>query len=104
MSSATTFFQKIMSQEEIASRIQEAFALLDIGLEKESEQMIQGLLAQAPTAEVHSAAIYIFNRLGRFIRASVSADILLDQKKPLPPEELFRIALAFNFSGRLQEA
>ena len=93
-----------MSQDEIASRIQESFALLDIGLEKESEAIIQSLLAQAPTAEVHSAAIYIFNRLGRFIRASVSADILLDQKKPLPPEELFRIALAFNFSGRLQEA
>lgn len=93
-----------MSQDDIASRIQEAFAHLEIGLEKESESIIQSLLAHAPTAEVHSAAIYIFNRLGRFIRASVSADVLLDQKKPLPPEELFRIALAFNFSGRLQEA
>jgi tetratricopeptide (TPR) repeat protein len=100
----TNFPNKIMSQDEIASRIEEALALLDIGLEKESEAIIQSLLAQAPTAEVHSAAIYIFNRLGRFIRASVSADVLLDQKSPLPAEELFRIALAFNFSGRLQEA
>ena len=93
-----------MSQEEIASHIEEALALLDIGLEQESEVIIQKLLSQAPTAEVHSAAIFIFNRLGRFVRASVSADVLLEQKRLLPVDELFRIALAFNFSGRLQEA
>ena len=80
-----------MSQEDIASHI-------------ESEAIIQKLLVQTPTAEVHSAAIFIFNRLGRFIRASVSADILLDQKRLLSADELFRIALSFNFSGRLQEA
>lgn len=93
-----------MSQDDISSRIEEAFALLDIGLERESESIIQGLLAQSPTAEVHSAAIFIFNRLGRFIRASVSADALLARETALPAGELFRIALAFNFSGRLQEA
>lgn len=93
-----------MSQDEISSRIEEALALLDIGLGKESEAIIQSLLAQSPTPEVHSAAIYIFNRLGRFMRASVSADVLLDKKQALSAEDLFRIALAFNFSGRLQEA
>lgn len=93
-----------MSQDEIAQRIDEALALLDIGLEQECEQAIQTLLVHAPTPEIHSAAIFIFNRLGRFIRASVSADALLEQKRILPADELFRIALAFNFSGRLQEA
>ncbi|MEI8294165.1 MAG: hypothetical protein WCG66_09280 [bacterium] len=93
-----------MSQDEVASLIEESLALLEIGLEQESEQIIQNLLFQAPTDEVHSAAVFIFNRLGRFIRASVSAEALLARNRPLPTDELFRIALALNFSGRLQEA
>lgn len=93
-----------MSQDDIACQIEEAIALLEIGLNEDSADLIQRLLATAPCAEVHSAAIFIFNRLGRFIRASLSADFLLAQKTALPSDELFRIALAFNFSGRLQEA
>ena len=84
--------------------LQESSALLDLGLGEEAVAIIERLLSEGPDREVHSMALCVFNRLGRFARACISADALLEDEVARTDEEIFNIALAFNFSGRIREA
>jgi len=84
--------------------LDEAFALLELGLNEEALASIERQLVEDPCREVHSAAVAIFNRLGHFSRAARCADLLLQQGGDCAAEDLSRASLAYNFAGRLQEA
>ena len=84
--------------------IDEATALLELGLNDEALALIECQIAEDPCPDVLSAAIGIFNRLGHFARAAGCADELRQHGSSCSPGDLFRISHAYNFSGRLEEA
>lgn len=92
-----------MTQNQPSPLFEEATALLDLGLQKEAVRLIESRIIAGADREVHAAGLEVFNRLGRFLRSGIHADALLEAGG-CSREELFRIALAFNFSGRVQEA
>lgn len=85
-------------------RLDEAIALLELGLNDEALTLINCLIIDDACPEVLSAAIGIFNRLGHFARAARCADELRALGSACSPEDWSRISLAYNFSGRLEEA
>ena len=58
-------------------QLDEATALLELGLNDEALVVIDRQIAEDPCQEVLSTAIGIFNRLGHFARAARCADDLL---------------------------
>jgi tetratricopeptide (TPR) repeat protein len=98
-----TFSTFQMTQSQPSPLLEEASALLDLGLHDEAVRLIDTRLGDWSDREAHAAALEVFTRIGRYARAGVSADVLIDAGN-CTREELFRISLAYNFSGRLQEA
>jgi len=85
-------------------RLEEALALLNLGLNDEALAVIDAQLLADPCHKVRVTAVEIFNRLGHFERAARCADQILAERHQCSPEDLFQVSLAYNFSGRLQEA
>jgi tetratricopeptide (TPR) repeat protein len=84
--------------------LDEAFALLDLGLNEEALAVIESQLATDPCREVHAAAVAIFNRLGHFTRAARCADELLRHGTACTPTDRELASRAYNFAGRIREA
>lgn len=97
-----TFLKMILSDPK--PKLEEAFALLNLGLNEEALALIDSQLAADPCHQVRIAAVEIFNRLGHFDRAARCADEVLAERRLCSPEDLFQVSLAYNFSGRLLEA
>jgi tetratricopeptide (TPR) repeat protein len=93
-----------MTPQSIRARLEESLALVELGLRDEAAALIDRLLCEAPCQEVYATAVQVFNRLGRFARASVCAQALLESGEKLSEEMRFRISLAFQFAGRVKEA
>jgi len=85
-------------------KLEEALALLNLGLNDEAIAAIEAQLLVDPCHKTRITAVEIFNRLGHFERAAHSADEILAERDECTPEDLFLVSLAYNFSGRLQEA
>lgn len=85
-------------------KLEEALALLNLGLNEEALAAIEAQLLEDPCHKVRITAVEIFNRLGHFDRAARCADEVLAERSLCGPEDLFQVSLAYNFSGRLREA
>ena len=92
-----------MSDTNLPALVNEAFALLDLGLNDEALAITERLVQSAPVREVRLAAMQVYIRLGMFDRACECADELLAMGEA-DTEDLSLISLALNFGGRIQEA
>lgn len=84
--------------------LDEAFALLELGLNEEALAVIEAQLAVDSTREVLAAAVTVFNRLGHFKRAAGCADDLLAHGFACSSTDREVASRAYNFSGRLRDA
>jgi tetratricopeptide (TPR) repeat protein len=85
-------------------KLEEALALLNLGLNEEAIAAIEVQLLEDPCLKARITAVEIFNRLGHFDRAARCSDEILAERHKCTAEDLFLVSLAYNFSGRLQEA
>ena len=97
-----TFLKMILSDPK--PKLEEALALLNLGLNDEALAAIEAELLADPCHKVRITAVEIFNRLGHFDRAARCSDEILAERQNCSAEDLFQVSLAYNFSGRLQEA
>ena len=66
-----------MSDTNLPALVNEAFALLDLGLNDEALAITKRLVQSAPVREVRLAAMQVYIRLGMFDQACECADELL---------------------------
>jgi tetratricopeptide (TPR) repeat protein len=92
-----------MSQENLNPYLEEVTALLDLGLKSDALALIEAWLETSDCLDVQVAALEVFTRVGIFDRAAAAGDALLKEGN-LPQDQLFRIALAFNYADRIQDA
>ena len=85
------------------SYIEEASALLDLGLYNDAAILAERLQTKNGDIESQYVAMEVLTRLGCFEAAASCGDNLLEAGN-CPQDQLFRIALAFNYAGRVQEA
>jgi len=84
--------------------LDEAFALLELGLNEEALAVIEAQLAVDDSRDTLAAAVAVFNRLGHFSRAAGCADALLRHGAACTPADRELASRAYNFSGRLRDA
>ena len=92
-----------MPEKNINPHWDEATALLDLGLNADALLMVERLLAGPIDRHVHATALEVFIRLAIFDRAAQAGDALL-KGADCSQKEIFRIALAYNYAGRLQDS
>jgi tetratricopeptide (TPR) repeat protein len=85
-------------------KLEEAIALLNLGLNDEALALINSLLLTEPCQKTYLVAVTIFNRLEHFERAAQCGDEALKFPEPSEHEDLFQISLAYNFAGRLLDS
>ena len=85
-------------------KLEEALALLTLGLNEDALAAIETQLQVDPGHKTNITAISIFNRLELFERAAQCADEVLAQRDLCQPEDLFQISLAYNFAGRVRDS
>lgn len=85
-------------------KLEEALALLTLGLNEDALAAIETQLQVDPGHKTNIAAISIFNRLELFDRAAQCADEVLARRDLCQPEDLFQISLAYNFAGRVRDS
>jgi len=83
-------------------KLEEALALLHLGLHEESLALIESQLQSDPGHKTNITAVSIFNRLELFDRAAQCADAT--RRELCEPEDLFQISLAYNFAGRIRDS
>lgn len=97
------FFQKMILSEP-KPKLEEAIALLNLGLNDEALALINSLLLTKPCQKTFLVAVTIFNRLEHFERAAQCGDEALKFPERCEHEDLFQISLAYNFAGRLLDS
>lgn len=85
------------------SYIEEASALLDLGLYNDAVLLAERLQTKTGNLESYFVAMEVFTRLGHFNDAAACGEVLLKAGN-CSQDQLFRIALAYNYAGRVQEA